>query len=235
MRTVLPLFLGLAVTPGYAQTQLTPTAATFNQRYFRPRNVFQKLTWLDKDGKVLAERMLNLVTRVDSVQHRLVFLQLRNDGKRDSSVAELPTLRPIYVSSQGKGQKTVYDYRDGQTIKASTEEQGKPKVTEAFTMPNPYFDGFLSEYLIGALPLQPGYTAQFDIYRGDLHKNGAVQLKNISTDFIADAAGHLHRVLRVLINSGSNEAQYWIDPGTGELLKMITPLPTGGFFIKTKA
>jgi hypothetical protein len=71
MRTVLSLSLGLAVTPVYAQTQLTPTAATFNQRYFRPRNVFQKLTWLDKDGKVLAERMLNLVTRVDSVQHRL--------------------------------------------------------------------------------------------------------------------------------------------------------------------
>jgi hypothetical protein len=224
----------MAAFPAFAQMMLTPATASFNQRYFRPRSVFQKLTWLDNDGKVLSERMLNLVTRVDSAQHRLTFLQLRNDGHSDSSVAELPTLRPVSLLSKGKGPRITYDYRGGQTVKVFLEEKGKPNVVEAFLMPNPYFDGFLSEYLLGALPLKPGYTAQFDIYRGDTHKNGTVQIKNVTADFLVDATGQLRRVWRAVIASASIEAQFWIDPGTGELLKMIAPMPTGGFFIKTK-
>ncbi|WP_046242589.1 DUF3108 domain-containing protein [Hymenobacter terrenus] len=225
---------GAASAVAQTPAHLVPAAQLFNQRYFRPRNVFVKLTWLDKNAQVQKERVLNLVTRVDSANHRLTFLQLRNDGKRDSSVAELPTLRPVYVGSVGAGQKVAFDYRGGLAIKVLLERNGKIELNEGFTMPQPYFDGYLSEYLLGALPLRPGYTAEFESYSAELRRNSVTRIKRVTADALAGPGGQFVRAHHVTLAANGLEAEYWLDATTGEFLRSVFAQPDGSLFIKTK-
>src|SRR5215471_4089356 len=104
---VLLLFTSLHFLTARAQEDtIRPGSSSINLNYFKPRSTFQKLTWLDKDGKLLRIATLNCITRIDSTAGKLIYLQLRNDGKRDSTITDWPSLQPIYTSSTA-GAKTL--------------------------------------------------------------------------------------------------------------------------------
>jgi hypothetical protein len=163
--TIMPLTL-------MAQTTINPGDTTIHYQYLKNQNVFHKLCWLDKNGKVVQEAVLNLITRIDTVKHTLTYIQLRNDAKKDSSVSTYPGLKPLYLLSRAGTDITRYDYSEGRDIKIHTEQKGKANYDGVFTMPDAYFDSFLSEYILGALPIEKLKPLQFEVYQGDTKKNG---------------------------------------------------------------
>ncbi|HVU54436.1 MAG TPA: hypothetical protein VHD83_05245 [Puia sp.] len=194
------------------QDTILPGSSSLNIKYLRPRSVFQKLTWLDKDGKLIGVATLNCVTKIDSANGKLIYLQLRNDGKRDSTIAEWPSLRPIYTSSIAGG-KTLAEYdHKGQDLSQC-------------------FDDFLGDYLLGALPLKPGYHGQFFACG---HDRVTVQIKEVRRDVLASGNGQPLAVNLVMVDYNGYDTMYWIDPSTGEILKFIFTGKDGSVFMKSK-
>lgn len=241
MKSVLLLFLFLLFgSIAFAQTQpsepplISPDGKTLDAAYFKPKSLFYKLSWLDKDGKITREAVLNNVAAIDEAQKRLTYRQIRNDGKEDVSIAELPTLKPIHVSSVSKRQKIIYDYGGGQDLKIYIENEGKVDFDGNFKMPRQYFDGFLSEYLLGALPLKPGFTGQFDIYHGGKKKDATLVIKKVIKDVLPTNDGKFIPVYLVFVQSDTSEIVYSIDAQSREMLKSAVSLPDGSMFVKTK-
>src|SRR5580658_6488592 len=75
---------------------IVPGSKSINQAYLKPRNVFEKFCAFDSAGKLTWQATVNLVTRIDSLHGKLIYLQLWNSGKKDSTAVEWPSLRPIY-------------------------------------------------------------------------------------------------------------------------------------------
>jgi len=220
------------IAPDTTQPTIVPADKSLNLAYFKPRNIFQKLTWLNKDGKVVWQATLNLVTRIDSVNGRLVYLQIRNDGKKDSSVAEWPSLKPIYVASVSPTGKFINDYRGGPTVRQFSENNGKVDSDTTFTISGDYFDSFLTEYLLGALPLQPGYQARFQTGQGT--KGVMVSIRQVYTDVMLLDDGQAKEVYLVLLEVSGFNVLCWMDRSTGDLLKYVCQVPDGSVFIKSK-
>ncbi len=216
-----------------AQSVLTPDPSTFNQKYFKNQSIFQKLTWIDKDGKILREATLNLVTRIDTVNNnKLIHLQIRNDGKKDSTICELGSLKPIYTSSISKTQKFFYDYRGGMEV-FIIENTGKGDVKSNYKMPSPYFDGFITEYLIGALPLKKGYSAQFEFCRTDTKSKGSTKINRVYDDIITNASD-IRTAYVLEMESGNFTYLIWVDQKSNQILKAVFSLPNGGYFLKQR-
>jgi hypothetical protein len=214
------------------QTVLTPDLSAFNPKYFKNQSIFQKLTWMDKDGKVIREVTLNLITRIDTVNKKIIHLQIRNDGKKDSTICELGSLKPIYTSSISKTQKFFYDYRGGMDV-SIIENTGKGDVKFNYKMPSPYFDGFLSEYLIGALPLKKGYSAQFEFYRTDTKSNGSTKINRVYDDVIKNG-NEIQPAYVLEMETGNFTYLIWVDQKSNQILKSVFSLPNGGYFLKQR-
>lgn len=241
MKSAFFLFLFLlASSNALAQTQavepplIAPDGKTLEASYFKPKSLFYKLSWLDKDGKITREAVLNNVAEIDEAQKHLTYRQIRNDGKEDVSLAELPTLKPIRVSSVSKRQIIKYDYSGGQDLKIYIENEGKVDFDGNFKMPRQYFDGFLSEYLLGALPLKPGFTGQFDIYHGGKKKDATLFIKKVMKDVLASNDGKFIPVYLVFVQGDKSEIVYTIDAQSREMFKSAVSLPDGSMFVKTK-
>lgn len=176
---------------------------------------------------------MNTVTEIDEKQKHLTYRQIRNDGKEDVSIVEFPTLKPIHVSSVSKHQKVVYDYSGGQDLKIYIENEGKVDFGGNFNMPRQYFDGFFSEYLLGALPLKPGFTGQFDIYHGGKKTEATLFIKKVMKDVLASNDGKFIPVYLVFVQSDKSEIVYSIDIPSRQILKSVVSLPDGSMFVKT--
>lgn len=100
-------------------------------------------------------------------------------------------------------------------------------------MPNPYFDGFVSEYLIGALPLKKGYSAQFETYRADLKANGLTKINKVYDDVITTANG-IYYAFVLEMEVGNFSYLMWVDQKSNQILKTVFSLPNGGYFIKQR-
>jgi hypothetical protein len=210
---------------------IEPGSKSISQAYLKPRNIFEKLSWFDSTGKLVRQRVLNLVTRVDSAHNKLIFLQIRNDGYRDSTIAEWPSLKPVYTEENVFGTITSYDY-SGEKIKIVDAKDGK-KISDTSITPNAaYFDGFLSDYLYGALPLKPGYRAQMT-FGGD--RMTKVTLREIHTDVLITGEGNIIQANLVIIDfSTTYSALFWFDISTGEMLKSIYRSSDGSIFMKSR-
>lgn len=195
----------------HAQSMVEPGGKELNTAYFKPRNIFQKLTWLDKDGRVVGLATLNCITRIDTVKGKLMYFQIRNDGKKDSTIAEWPTLAPIYTSETSSAGKIVFDHHQKDSVA--------------------YFDDFLSDYLIGALPLKPGYKGRF-IVCGD-HKS-VVTIKDVFTDVLPSGNAQPIQVWLVQANFAGFDVLYWIDKTSGDMLKSLFQFQDGSMFMKSK-
>jgi hypothetical protein len=188
---------------------------------------------MNKEGKVYAQATLNCITRIDSVNKKLTYLQIRNDGKKDSTSAEWPSLKPLYTSTTYPAGKQVYDYREGQAARFTTIANGKTIQDTSFTLlSGHFFDGFLTDYLLGALPLKAGYQARFQTCSGV--KSATLAIKQVLMDVLVLGDGHLIQVFSVTLDYDGFTVLYSIDKSTGDLLRSVVQTPDGGLFIKSK-
>jgi hypothetical protein len=202
-----------------------------NRDYLVNRNVFQRLSWIDASGRLIGSATLNCVTWVDSVKKRLIYLQLRNDGKRDSTISQWPDLKPIYTSETAGAHKDSYDYQSGNGVRVLTTNNGKVLVDSTAQLPAGSFDSFLTDYLIGALPLKVGYTAEFNTNSGGSYN---VRIKQVMNDMLFSPNGQPVPIWLVQVNSNGYEILYWVDKTTHEMLKSVVTMPNGGVFMKSK-
>lgn len=230
-RALWVLFFFVSLTRGHAQERIEPNGKGINQGYLVPRNIFQKLIWLDKDGHYLWTATLNCVTRVDSVHKRLTYLQIRNDGHKDSTVVEWPGLKPVYTSSVTGNHVTVYDYQAGDRVRTLATVNGKTETDSTVSLSPSSFDSFLTDYLIGAIPLKRGFEGSFTVYSGAAV---TVRIKDVFIDVLFAPDGKPVETYLVNVDFNGYKILYWIDRQTGEMLKCITPTPDGRIFMKTK-
>jgi len=223
--TIMPLTL-------MAQNTINPGDTTIHHQYLKNQSVFHKLCWLDKNGKVLQEAVLNLVTRIDTVKHTITHIQLRNDAKKDSSVSTYPGLKPLYLLSRTGADITRYDYSEGHNIKIHTQQKGKV-YDGVFTMPHAYFDSFLSEFILGALPIEKLKPLQFEVYQNDTKKNGVIEITKILTDVLLTFNGNNTPVYVLNMKSGAYEFVVYVDQRSRQVLKTVFALPGGGYFTKS--
>ena len=232
MRSLLVLtFLILAGASLKAQENIEPGSKSLNQAYFKPASIFQKLSWIDKDGVLTRQATLNCVTRIDSANRRLIYLQLRNDGKKDSTIVEWPSLKPIYTATFIGTKEFIYDYRAGNTVKNTTTRNGLVEKDTSFTVQSPYFDSYLTDYLFGALPLKPGYHGQFKIGSGAA---ATVSIRDVFTDVLSSGNAATTQAYVVIVDYNGYKVTYWLDKVSGEMIKSIYQGPDGSIFMKSR-
>jgi hypothetical protein len=218
--------------PVQAQDTIEPGSKSLNRQYLQLRNVFEKLSWFDSSGNLVRQRVLNLVTRVDSLNKQLIFLQIRNDGYKDSTISEWPSLKPVYTEENLWGALSDFDHRAGNSIRLTKLKNGKTESDTSFTVGSPHFDGFLTDYLLGALPLKPGYHGRFVL--GGSHVT-TVTIKDVFTDELIAGDGHAIQANMVLVDFNNKvKVMYWFDKFTGEMLKSISRADDGTVFMKSK-
>ena len=213
-----------------AQETIEPGSKSLNQAYFKPASVFQKLSWIDKDGVITHQATLNCVTRIDSANKRLIYLQLRNDGKKDSTIVDWPSLKPIYTATFVGNKEFIYDYRGGSAVKNTTTQSGHVEKDTSFTVLSPYFDSYLTDYLFGALPLKPGYHGQFRIGSG---ASATVSVRDVFTDVLSTGNAATLQAYVVVVDYNGYKVTYWIDKATATMLKSIYQGPDGSIFMKS--
>jgi hypothetical protein len=104
--------------------------------------------------------VLNIVTRIDTVKHIITFLQMRNDSKKDSSVSAYPGLIPLSLVSKGNSFNNRYDYYpDGVSVHA--EKKGQLVIEGRKPVKKGYFDSYMSELILSALPVEKLQPLQF--------------------------------------------------------------------------
>ena len=230
------LLLGIICTAiaqlSIAQTTITPGDTAIHYQYLKSRSVFQKLSWLNSDGRIVQEAVLNLVTRVDTVKHTITHLQIRNDAKKDSSVSTYPGLKPLYLLSLAAKNKTEYDYHAGTTVKVHDEQNGKVAFDGVVTVTDTYFDSFLSEFMLSGLPLEKLKPIKFNIFKGDTRTIGSIEISKILPDVILLPNGNSTPVFILTMKSGPYEYLVYVDKRSRQVLKTVFGLPNGGYFIK---
>ncbi|MBS1605252.1 MAG: hypothetical protein JST42_21490, partial [Bacteroidetes bacterium] len=187
------------------------------------------LSWFDKGGVLTHQATLNCVTRIDTTNRKLIYLQIRNDGKKDSTIVEWPTLKPIYTATFAGAKVFVYDYRGGDRVKNTVSQNGRVESDTSFAIAAPYFDSYLTDDLFGALPLRPGYQGAFRI-----GSNGTVTIKDVFTDVLGSGNGSTVQAFVAVVDYNGYKVTYWIDKSSGELLKSIYQGPDGSIFMKSK-
>ncbi|HEY4109943.1 hypothetical protein [Puia sp.] len=202
-----------------------------DRAYLVNRSVFQRLSWIDPSGHLTASATLNCVTLIDSVHQHLIYLQLRNDGKRDSTVAHWPDLKPVYTSTTAGSHRESYDFQSGNGVKVFCTANGKVVADSMAKLSPASFDSYLTDYLIGALPLKAGYTTQFTTNSGQTF---AVRIKEVMTDVVFSPNGQPVEIWLVHVESNGYNILYWVDKSTREMLKSVIALADGSVFMKSK-
>jgi hypothetical protein len=223
----------LAIACAKAQDMIEPGSKSINPQYLQPRNVFEKLSSFDSTGKLTGQGTLNLVTRIDSNRRTLTYLQIRNDGKKDSTVMEWPSLRPLYSETFSHGREFIFDYRAGATTRVSVVNNGKKESDTTYAFKFPFFDFTVVDYLLGSLPLQPGYHGSFKLVAGGSDSVTAV-VKDVFADMLLSGDGHAVLVNLVLVEYNGLRMLYWIDKATGEILKSVFQTGERNIIVKAK-
>jgi hypothetical protein len=89
----------------------------------------------------------------------------------------------------------------------------------------------MGDYLMGALPLKPGYQGQFFACG---HDKVTVLIKDVRKDVLTSGNGQPLAVNLVMVNYNGYDTMYWIDPASGEILKTIFMAKDGSVFMKSK-
>ena len=106
---------------------------------------------------------------------------------------------------------------------------------ETFKMPRQYFDGFLSEYLLGALPLKRRILQVNSIFisGGTENRGDAGHQKSYERRVGFKRRKIYSRLFGFRSESDKSEIVYSIDIQSREILKSVVSLPDGSMFVKT--
>ncbi len=184
---------------------------------------------------VQKEAVLTWITRIDSINHLLTFLQIRNDGKKDSSVCKWPGLQPLLSSTTTGDKRLVYTYsKDGEALNSQTfDGSGKLTHDTTYNISFPGFDSYLADLIIGKLPLKAGFTGKFLT----ITTNGTIvpiNVTQVSTDILTDSYGAFRPAYLLNVDYNGYKVLYWVGQSNGEMLKFIVEQPDGKIFMKTQ-
>jgi hypothetical protein len=230
--SIIPLIIVFFSTTLKAQESVNPGSGGFNASVFRPGTKLIKLSWINKDGNIAREATLTCITRIDSVNKRLTYLQIRNDGKKDSTVSEWPSLLPLYSCSVFPDKTLIFNYSDnGRQLEAKTlDKSGRIIKDTTYNLGKPGFDSYLTDCLVGALPLKPGYTGKFIAGSGTPY---IVSIIQVNTDVWVSETGSVRQLYLVNADYNGYKVLYWISKSTGEMVKFIVQQADGGIFMKS--
>lgn len=169
-----------------------------------------------------------LVSRlfVDAARHRLTRVQVKDFGAghimTDSTVADLTTLRPIYMSGRAAGALTMVLRFAGQQVQTSVARGGAPAQQATHAMPQPYFDSNLSEIVFRLLPLAPGLQATVPCYEYEEAGQTLLHVRSVREDYLLGPDERLQRTWLVEMDQDQTKPfTLWIDQKTRELLKVV--------------
>ncbi len=131
-----------------------------------------------------------------------------------------------------KGRESICDFSAGKTIRVIELNNGKKESDSTYSAKSPYVDGFLTDYLLGALPLKPGYHCRFTM--ASSRSTAIVTVKEVYTDVLTAGDGHPVEANIVFVDFNGHNVIYWIDKSSGEILKSIYRTTEGNLFMKSK-
>lgn len=215
-----------------AQLAFSPGDTSLHYEYIKDRNVFQKLVWIDSNGVTTRTAILNLITKIDTIQHTVTYLQNRNDGKRDSSVSSYPNLVPLYLSSKGSQFMETYDYHHKGMIAIHIEREGKVTYEGNEPILDSYFDSYLGDLVMTTLPVEKMKPFKFSFYNNSLKKIGGYEITKISQDVLLGLYGKNIPIYALSISTGKNEFLVYLDKRSRQVLKTVFVAENGASFIK---
>lgn len=233
-KTLFMLFC-LLITRGIsvAQTTFLPGDTAIHYQYLKNRSVFHKLLWVDKNNMVSREAALNMVTKIDTAKRTITLLQIRNDGKKDSSVSVYPGLMPISLVSKGDNFKNRYDYHEDGIVTVHTEKDGKSTFDGRRPVTKGYFDSYLSELILSTMPVENLKPFQFYVFDENKRDKSLIEITKISLDIITGPNGHNTPIFVLNVKSGPFEFLVYMDRVSRQILKTVYSLPPGGYFVKS--
>ncbi|MDB5286018.1 MAG: hypothetical protein JWR05_967 [Mucilaginibacter sp.] len=217
----------------FAQTTIFPADTAIHYQYLKNNSLFHKISWVDKSNQTTREAVLNLVTRIDSIKHTITYLQIRNDGKKDSSVSVFPGLIPISLVSKGNDFKNKYDYYEDRVV-VHAEKKGQPTFDGRKSVKKGYFDSYLSELILSTLPVEKLQPLQFYVFDENKRDRSLIEITKINLDVIAGPNGHNTPIYILNVKSGAFDFLVFLDKATRQMIKTVYGLNTGGYFVKEK-
>lgn len=235
LRTPLLITFFFAITGSisFAQTTILPGDTALHYNYLKNRYLFHKISWVDKNNQTIGEAVLNLVTRIDTVKHTITYLQIRNDGKKDSSVSVFPGLTPISLVSKGNDFKNKYDYHEDDVV-IHAEKNGKIVFDGKQSVKKGYFDSYFTELILSALPVEKLQPLQFYIFDENKHEKSIIEITKISLDLISEPNGKNTAIYILNVRSGAFDFLVFMDKASRQVIKTVYRLDTGGYFVKEK-
>ncbi|MCW3118248.1 MAG: hypothetical protein JWM28_2330 [Chitinophagaceae bacterium] len=217
----------------FAQTIIFPGDTAIHNQYLKNYSLFHKISWVDKNNQTTREAVLNLVTRVDSIKHTITYLQIRNDGKKDSSVSVFPGLMPISVVSKGNDFKNKYDYSEDGVV-VHSEKKGQPAFDGRKPVKKGYFDSYLNELILSTLPVEKLQPLQFYVFDENKPEGSLIEITKISLDLIVGPNGHNTPIYILNVKSGALDFLVFMDKATRQVIKTVYGSNTSGYFVKEK-
>lgn len=228
---VLPLVL-LVNQSANCQLAFSPGDTALHYGYIKDANVFQKLVWMDSTGAITHTAILNLVTRIDTIQHTVTYLQIRNDGKRDSSVSSYPNLEPIYLSTKGNLFMETYDYHIKGVISVHQEKNGKVTYDGKEKLASNYFESYLGDLVMTTLPVEKKTPLKYFFYNTTLRQLGSYEVTKINQDVILGPKGVTIPIYVLNVSTGKNEFLVYIDRKSHQVMKTVFVAENGSSFVK---
>lgn len=175
----------------------------------------------------------------DAARHRLTRVQVKDFGAGrtmiDSTVADLATLRPLYMSGRMAGVMTMELHFTGQQVRASVARNGAPAQVATHTMPQPYFDSNLSEIVFRLLPLAPGLRATIPCYEYEEAGQTVYRVLSVREDYLLGPDERLQKTWLVDMDQDQKTPfTLWLDQKNHELLKAVYYIGPGKSMVTFK-
>lgn len=191
----------------------------------------QKIIVFDSLGKKINESIMITEIKIDKLANRLYHLRKTSDGRKDSTVCEFNTLKPIYFSSIGKNNKSIIKY-DNNTLHAYSEVGGKEGIDKIVSFKQPIYDIFMDTYLVSLMNLKEGYKNIFYTYRTDLGRMAAFEVKDVKKDFLISDTNLPIPTYLVECTNENVELLCWYNRKTQDLLKVVIKVPNGNNWLR---
>jgi hypothetical protein len=195
--------------------------------------VFKKHMFTVRDGKrVVAGNLLQ--TLEERPQGRLLSVQTfdyRGQTTVDSSLSDHATLKPIRHRSHNPKRVMALDFSGSRIVGTYRPAKGEAKTIDQ-NAERPVFDSNISDLVIAALPLKPGFAARIPCY---IYEQGGLVWYDVS---VADevtltmkSAGRI-ACWKVVANAKGRKSTYWIRKEPREVVRVEVEIPGGRFLIE---
>ncbi|HSB91492.1 MAG TPA: hypothetical protein VLC28_00180 [Flavitalea sp.] len=232
MRIVLTLAIAISCLNVSAQAVLVPGSPAIQQQYINSE--ITQMNWYVMKGN---ERLPigNVFTQfIRNGKQLMVITTVKmkqfTSAWTDTTIAELPSLKPVYHSSHNSQRDMALNF--GQVVTGYYYDlMKKENTTISDTTHTAYFDSNLYPAIVRWLPIRNGYTASLAIY--DYNPRGKVgvlkaTIQSVTQDSIVMPKSGKQYVWAVKVVDEIAEGSastYYVDPVTRRLLRQDIKIP----------